>query len=144
MNVLIERFIFEEEFTIGRWYFDGIYFCNTLEDKVRDLGLYGEGKIPEKTAIPAEKYKMIITYWPKYKLWTPSILNVQYFTGIRCHSGVNAKDTHGCVLTGIYNGGDKLEHSYNTFVDLMKRFDKNDDGTYKNTIYDLEIINKFT
>ena len=37
MNLKIKRLFYKEEYTIGKLYVDGIYFCDTLEDKDRGL-----------------------------------------------------------------------------------------------------------
>jgi len=142
MNIRIDRLTFEEEYTMGRVFINDDFICNSLEDKVRELGKNGEGKVPEKTAIPAEKYKFRITFWPKYQIWTPALIDVPFFTGIRLHSGRNAEDTHGCILIGQNTFEGKLEHGYNTFENFMKYFNKNENGTYNDTLYEIDIINK--
>lgn len=97
------------DYCIGRFCTDGIYFCDTLEDPVRELldknndGDYDdpeEGKIYGRTAIPAGRYRVIVTYSPKLKRRLPLILNVPGFTGIRIHHGKNAKWSEGCPCVG--------------------------------------------
>jgi hypothetical protein len=53
MKVEVKRTFKGTEYTIGQLYIDGAYFCDTLEDTVRN----GE-KIAGKTAIPAGTYKV--------------------------------------------------------------------------------------
>ena len=106
MKLKLVRKYRKETYTIGKLYVDGVYFCDTIEDKDRGLddamGLaeimikkrYGE------TAIPYGTYKVEITYSPKYKKLMPEVKNVKGFSGIRIHSGNTAKDTLGCLIIG--------------------------------------------
>lgn len=97
------------EYTIGRFTADGIYFCDTLEDKVRELvdlnndGDFndpGEGKVYGETAIPPGKYKVFVSESPKLGRRLPMIWGVYGFSGIRIHWGKNAKWSEGCPLLG--------------------------------------------
>lgn len=98
MKLLLQRIAFREAYTIGRLYINGKYFCDTLEDKVRDLTK--EKKIPGQTAIPAGTYNIIVNYSPKFKRKLPRLLNVPHFEGILIHRGNTDKDTSGCILVG--------------------------------------------
>ena len=106
INLLLERFYIGTQYTIGRLKVDGMYFCDTLEDVVRDLNKDGdlndedEDKIPKYTAIPFGRYRVIITKSPKFKRDLPEILNVNNFTSIRIHAGNDIDDTEGCILVG--------------------------------------------
>lgn len=106
MKLLLRRVALRDTYTIGKLYIDGEYFCDTLENKVRDLnknGVFdnGEKKIYGKTAIPYGTYEIKWTYSPKYKKYTPQIMNVPEFNGVRIHAGNTEKDTLGCILVGI-------------------------------------------
>lgn len=115
--------------TIGHFYIEGgIYFCDTLEDPVRnlvdinkdgDFDDFGEGKIYGNTAIPAGRYKVIISYSPNFKRYLPMLIGVYGFVGIRIHNGSTVDDTHGCLLVGknTFVGG--LSSSRNTLNSLM-------------------------
>lgn len=94
MNLLLKRIALKPEYTIGKLYIDGQYFCDTLEDTVR------EKKIAGKTAIPAGTYQVIVNRSPKFKRDLPLLLDVPNFEGIRIHRGNTAKDTSGCILVG--------------------------------------------
>ena len=96
VKVEIKRTFKGAEYTIGKLYIDGAYFCDTLEDTVRT----GE-KIAGKTAIPAGTYKVKMTWSPRFKRYLPEILNVPNFSGVRIHAGNSALDTEGCVLLGL-------------------------------------------
>ena len=94
MNLLLKRIALKPDYTIGRLYIDGQYFCDTLEDAVR------EEKIVGKTAILAGTYQVIVNRSPKFKRDLPLLLGVPNFEGIRIHRGNTAKDTSGCILVG--------------------------------------------
>lgn len=98
IKLLLVRIFKGEKYTIGKLYVDGEYFCDTLEDKVRNLPV--EKKVMHETAIPAGEYEVRITYSPKFKRNLPLLLGVPYFTGIRIHRGNTPGDTFGCILVG--------------------------------------------
>jgi hypothetical protein len=98
MELRVERLWKKNKYTVGRLFVDGNMFCNTLEDRLRDLP--AEKKIPERTAIPAGKYKVIYNWSPKFGRNLPRLLNVPYFDGILIHPGSTADDSAGCILVG--------------------------------------------
>lgn len=98
LKIKLERLWLKESYTIGKLYVDGKYFCDTLEDRVRDLSK--EEKVYGKTAIPSGEYRVIMTYSPKFKREMPLLLNVPQFDAIRIHPGNTTDDTEGCILTG--------------------------------------------
>lgn len=106
MNIVIWRKYRKTEYTIGRLYIDGVFFCNTLEDTDRGLmqsmtaGEILNTKIAGKTAIPVGNYKLTRSYSPRFKRLMPQVMNVKGFAGVRIHSGNTAKDTEGCPLVG--------------------------------------------
>lgn len=109
MEIGLNRRHFKDTYTIGKLYIDSQYFCDTLEDKVRELHDInhdndfndpGEGKIYGETAIPCGRYKVDIVWWTKHQKEVPIILGVPGFTGILIHSGSDPKHTEGCILVG--------------------------------------------
>lgn len=102
---LIRKYL-KDTYTIGKLYINGVYFCDTVEDKVRDynkdgdLNDLGETKVYGETAIPYGTYEVEVTYSPKFKRDLPLIKNVPHFEGIRIHRGNYPKDSLGCVLVG--------------------------------------------
>lgn len=100
MELLLTRNYKKKAYTIGKMYVQGQYFCDTLEDTVRDLKKDGSGKIYGVTAIPAGRYRVMVTYSPKFKRLLPYLKGVPHFEGIRIHSGNTAADTEGCILVG--------------------------------------------
>lgn len=125
MNLKLVRIAFRETYTIGKLYVDGKYFCDVIEDKDRGLDdsmsvadillkkKYGE------TAIPTGKYKVEMTYSPKYKRIMPLIQGVKGYSGIRIHSGNTAKDTLGCLLVGKNTKVGMVTDSRNTYQKLF-------------------------
>lgn len=105
MKLTLKRIALKPTYTIGKLYIDDNYFCDTLEDTVRDLnkdGKFdnGQKKIKGKTAIPYGTYEIKWTYSPRFKKYTPQLMSVPSFEGIRIHSGNSSKDTEGCLLLG--------------------------------------------
>ena len=105
MKLTLKRIALRSTYTIGRLYVDGNYFCDTLEDTVRDLNKNGkfdngEKKVYAKTAIPYGTYEIKWTYSPRFKKYTPQLMNVPSFEGIRIHAGNTSADTEGCILLG--------------------------------------------
>lgn len=105
MKLTLNRIALRQTYTIGKLYIDGKYFCDTLEDTVRDTNKSGkfdngEKKIKGKTAIPYGTYEIKWTYSPRFKKYTPQLMNVPSFEGIRIHSGNSSTDTEGCLLLG--------------------------------------------
>lgn len=98
MRLILKRLYLKTDYTIGKLYMDGKYFCDTLEDQVRDLTK--EKKIPGKTAIPAGTYEIVVNMSPRFKRKLPRLLDVPGFDGILIHRGNTAEDTAGCILVG--------------------------------------------
>ncbi len=98
MIITVDRLWKKETYAIGKMAIDGKYFCNTLEDKVRDLTK--ESKVFGRTAIPAGTYRVTMTYSPKFKRVMPLLNGVPQFEAIRIHPGNKAEDTEGCILVG--------------------------------------------
>lgn len=98
MKLKVERRFLGSEYTIGTLKVDGKYFCDTLEDRVRDLSR--EKKVPGETAIPAGIYDVVVNISPRFKRKLPRLLNVPGFEGILIHRGNTPGDTAGCILVG--------------------------------------------
>ena len=98
MKLRGERLWKKPAYTVGRLFVDGKFFCNTLEDTVRDLS--NEKKVYGKTAIPYGEYKVVYNWSPKFGRNLPRLLNVPAFEGILIHPGNTADDSAGCILVG--------------------------------------------
>ena len=105
MKLELTRIALRDTYTIGKLYVDGVYFCDTLEDKVRDInknGIFdnGETKVQGRTAIPDGTDEVVWAYSPRFKRYTPRLLNVKSFAGVLIHAGNSHEDTDGCILLG--------------------------------------------
>lgn len=106
MEIKVKRITpIDYPYTIGKMYIDGDYFCDTLEDRVRDINKNGkfdngEVKVAGETAIPYGRYQVVVTMSPKFKRELPRLLNVPNFEGILIHRGNTDKDSAGCLLLG--------------------------------------------
>ena len=116
MEILLKRIAKKPNYTIGKLYIDGKYFCDTLEDK--DRGLLQSMtkdeilkiKVKDQTAIPTGKYKIDMntvsprfgnSSWAKlYKGIVPRLINVPGYSGVLIHPGNTSSDTSGCILLG--------------------------------------------
>lgn len=100
MEITLNRTYKSPDYTIGKMYLNGKYFCDTLEDPVRHIAPDGSGKIKNETAIPAGRYKVVVDESPRFKRALPRLVAVPYFEGIRIHAGNTTADTSGCILVG--------------------------------------------
>ena len=103
MLLQLKRIFKGATYTIGRLYIDGKYFCDTLEDQVRELPALNcecPEKVYSKTAIPFGEYKVTMEYSPRFKRVLPRLHDVPHFIGILIHSGNTATDSAGCILVG--------------------------------------------
>lgn len=109
MEIRVDRKWPKSTYCVGLMYIDGKYFCETLEDRLRDLNK--EKKVPGETAIPAGRYRVIYNYSPKFKRNLPRLLNVPQFEGILIHPGNTAEDSAGCILVGRNTSVGRLTES---------------------------------
>ena len=125
MKIKLVRIAFKETYTIGKLYVDGVYFCDTIEDKDRGLDdsmtvrEILNKKVKGETAIPTGHYNIEITYSPKYKRMMPLLIGVKGYSGIRIHSGNTSKDTEGCLLVGKNTKVGMVLESRNTYQRLF-------------------------
>lgn len=115
MYLKLKRTYKGPEYTIGKLYINNEYFCDTLEDAIREKKVYTE------TAIPFGKYEVTISYSPRFKKNLPLLLNVPDFEGVRIHSGNTKDDTEGCILVGFNKAKGKVLDSRVTFTKLMNK-----------------------
>ena len=103
MDILVQRFLKSDDFTIGKLFVNNVFECYTLEDEKRDK------KVMHETRIPYGKYEIKLRtfggHHEKYKkfpfhkgmLW---LQNVPQFKDILIHIGNTDEDTSGCILLG--------------------------------------------
>lgn len=138
MQMLLKRIAKKDTYTIGKLYIDGVYFCDTLEDKDRgltqsmQLSEIKNKKVYGQTAIPTGRYQITITYSNRFKQLMPLINNVPGFAGIRIHIGNTSKDTDGCILVGNNKVVGKVLESKITYQKLYQILSKanNDQKIY--------------
>ena len=137
MEIRINRIARKEDYTIGKLYINGTYFCDTLEDTDRGLkSTMSEEEILSKkrkgiTAIPTGEYDVILTFSPKFKRVLPLFLNVPGYQYIRVHHGNLPSSTDGCLLVGenkikgqIVNSRATLEKLMSVLLECEKRKEK--------------------
>ena len=140
MKLTLKRIFKGETYTIGKLYIDGGYFCDTIEDTVRELpqtcpntpkGVVCKckEKVYAETAIPAGTYKVTMEYSPRFKRRFPYLHNVPHFLGILIHSGNTAEESSGCVIVGLNKVKGKVLESRVTLDALIKRIEGQKDLT---------------
>ena len=138
MKLTIDRKWKKPTYTIGRLYVDGLFYCNTLEDKDRGLRqtdpptYISARKVAGETAIPRGTYTVTMNVTsPKYAgvKWykdfcgglMPRIMDVPGFDGILIHPGNTALDSWGCILPGRNTKVGQVTASRDTWKALYKK-----------------------
>ena len=146
MEIVVKRIALKDDYTIGKMYVDGVYLCDTLEDKVRDYNKDGdlkdanEQKVYGKTAIPYGRYEVTLDVvspkFSKYDFYKdvcggklPRLLNVKHFEGILIHVADGYKGADllaGCIGVGynLIKGG--LLNGKEVFTKLYRKLKKAD------------------
>lgn len=119
MKLTLERKFLKDKYTIGNLYINGLWFCNTLEDKVRIKKGNCKQKVKGQTAIPDGEYEVEMLWWEKHKDYYPHLKDVPCFDGILIHSGTNELDTEGCILVGQNKIVGGLIESRSTYLRLQ-------------------------
>lgn len=127
MELKVVRKYKKSEYTIGKMYINGEYFCDTVEDTDRGLSQNMKNstieakKIYGKTAIPTGRYSVVLSYSNKFKKTLPLLKDVLGFSGIRIHNGVNADSSLGCIIVGENKIKGGVINSRQTMERLMYR-----------------------
>lgn len=121
MELELRRDDFNTACTIGKLYADGIYACESLEDRVREVDgqPVASWKIKGETAIPRGRYRVVVNHSQRFGRELPQLLEVPGFEGIRIHPGNTAANTEGCILVGTERGPDSVLHSRDAFAELF-------------------------
>lgn len=137
VDILLHRKWRKKDYSVGRFFANGTYLFNSLEDTDRGLSqMMPEEeimalKVPGKTAIPVGTYEIRLTVsakfknrsWAKkYKGLVPEIVGVPGFSGARIHPGNKPGDTDGCPLTGRNTKVGELTDSIKCYYELMDRY----------------------
>lgn len=121
-------------YCIGSLYIDGLYYCDTIEDKDRgldqkmDLKTITNKKLKGITAIPTGIYRIAMNIQsPRLskkaqynfcKGYVPRLLDVKGFDGVLIHIGNTAEDSLGCILVGQNKVKGQVINSTATFKKL--------------------------
>lgn len=108
------------------------YFCDAIEDVVRDLNHNGiidadEVKIYGETAIPCGRYyvtfnKTSLEIGKKAEHGViPYVHNVNSFEHIRIHNGEDEKNSEGCIILGYNKKPGKVVDSVDCCLAFYKR-----------------------
>lgn len=105
MKLELKRIALKPNYTIGKLFINGSYYCDTIEDKVIDLnknGKFDDGltKVMHQTAIPYGTFKVVVNHSPKFNRELPRLLDVPYFEGILIHNGSDQNSSSGCIIVG--------------------------------------------
>lgn len=130
MKLTLRRKFKGTTYTIGDLYINGVFFCNTIEDKVRDLpaicpdtpkwiSCRCKEKIYAQTAIPTGTYKVTLEKSPKFKKILPYLHNVPHFLGILIHEGNTERNSAGCIIVGLNTVKGKVLQSREIMTKLM-------------------------
>ncbi|MBS6574787.1 DUF5675 family protein [Parabacteroides goldsteinii] len=131
MKLTLKRKFLGDKYTIGDLFIDGKFFCNTIEDTVKELppvcpntpkgiSCRCSGKVYAETAIPFGTYKVTMKYSPKFKRVLPYLHDVQHFLAILIHSGNSEADSAGCLICGKNTVKGKMTESKKT-CDALNR-----------------------
>ena len=136
MEITVERKYKKPAYTIDKWYINGVFFSDGLEDPDRGLTStmtleeINKKKVYGQTAIPTGTYEINMnTVSPKFKdrNWAkpyggklPRLLDVKGYEGVLIHVGNKAEDSLGCILCGKNTKRGQLTESTITFNRLMR------------------------
>lgn len=150
MELKLNRVGKQDTYTIGKLFIDGVYFCDTMEDKDRGLSsttpisTIEKLKVHGQTAIPMGVYTVDmnqvsprLSQKDMYKVIggkVPRLLNVPGFDGVLIHVGNTAEDTLGCILVGYNKVKGQVINSKDTFFKLYPRLKQASDKGEKITI----------
>jgi hypothetical protein len=129
MLITLERQIFTDLSTIGRLTIQGQSWW-TIEDF--DRGLHQDmeeseilaKKVYGKTAIPYGVYPVWITRSNRFStakknVFTPQIMKVKGFAGIRIHPANHASQLEGCIAPGRTKGIDAVYNSRPAYSEIL-------------------------
>lgn len=124
MIIKLVRTNLEKTFTDGELYIDGIFFCHTVEDRVRaKVGMWSKIlKVYAETAIPYGRYPVLVTWSNRFKRMLTGVFNVPDFEGIRIHNGSTERSSAGCIIVSYKRKAiGVLENDLAAMNDLCKK-----------------------
>ena len=145
MKLTIKRTITRNSYTLGKLYIDGVYFCDTLEDKDRGLtqNMSVEQiksiKVPGETAIPKGTYRVTLDVvspkFSKYPFYMqtcegklPRLIDVKGYDGVLIHVADGPKRdslVQGCIGIGNLSAEEYLMNGKKVFIELYNKLKGN-------------------
>lgn len=103
--------------TAGSLCVDGVFFCNTLEDKDRNVEDVPDAKVAGETAIPRGEYSVFVTWSPHLRRNLPLLRYVAGFNPTWISNEAAACGTY--ILVGTKSEDAWVGLSRRTFAILM-------------------------
>lgn len=145
MKLTIKRTITRNSYTLGKLYVDGVYFCDTLEDKDRGLTQdmsveqIKSMKVPGETAIPKGTYRVTLDVvspkFSKYPFYMetcegklPRLIDVKGYEGVLIHVADGPKRdslVQGCIGIGNLSAEEYLMNGKKVFAELYNKMKGN-------------------
>lgn len=145
MKLTIKRTITKNSYTLGKLYVDGVYFCDTLEDKDRGLTQnmsveqIKSMKVPGETAIPKGTYRVTLDVvspkFSKYPFYMqtcggklPRLIDVKGYEGVLIHVADGPKRdslVQGCIGIGNLSAEEYLMNGKKVFAELYNKLKGN-------------------
>lgn len=145
MKLTIKRTITRSSYTLGKLYIDGVYFCDTLEDKDRGLTQnmsieqIKSIKVPGETAIPKGTYRVTLDVvspkFSKYPFYMqtcrgklPRLIDVKGYEGVLIHVADGPKRdslVQGCIGIGNLSTEEYLMNGKKVFIELYNKLKGN-------------------
>lgn len=145
MKLTIKRIITRNNYTLGKLYVDGVYFCDTLEDKDRGLTRnmsveqIKSVKVPGETAIPKGTYRVTLDVvspkFSKYPFYMqtcggklPRLIDVKGYEGVLIHVADGPKRdslVQGCIGIGNLSAEEYLMNGKKVFAELYNKLKGN-------------------
>lgn len=139
MKIELKRIYRGPVYTIGHLYVDGVFVCDTLEDKDRgldytmSLNQIMAKKVYKQTAIPTGTYKIRLDVRsPRFSEKTfykevcdgflPRLDGVPGYSGVLIHVGNTPEDTAGCILVGYNKAKGRVINSKEAFTKLWNNY----------------------
>jgi hypothetical protein len=120
LDIVLQREIMTETYTLGTMYIGMLHFGYTCEDPDRTLEDHCGAKIDGNTAIPRGRYRISTSLSARFGRELPIVENVPGFSGVRVHGGNTAADTHGCPLLGRVRTMDGVANCAERVASLIK------------------------
>lgn len=116
MKIDIFRTELGERSTPGKWSFDGVYFCDTLELP------WHEGRNAHDTdCFPPGIYPVTISFSHAHSCNKPEILNVPNRLGIRVDVANYTSELKGCVAVGMRSEPNEIFESQKAYDEVFAR-----------------------